>query len=329
MRYSRISNNENFPTIHVIKKCAKFAKEGGYDFIISVGGGSTIDTAKVASIVATADDIEKEDISQYINAGPPRRGLPRIHIPTTAGTGAEVSLGAPITDIDGVKKVVPSEYFFPEVAIVDPLMTMNLPPKITAETGMDALSHAIEGYISVKANVVSDMLAEKVIELVSGNLRDVYENGPDNLEGRYNMAIAASLAIHAVLTSSSNLNHGISHTLQMGVNCSHGALCSIMLPFVMEYCMLDQARYARISQLMGEKVEGLSMQEASERAIIAVRKLSSDLNMPQRLRDVGVNREDIPKFIDILFAPYNQRYIENNPRYCSREDATGILEAAW
>jgi alcohol dehydrogenase class IV len=317
------------PPVSIIKECAIFTKEGGYDFIISVGGGSIIDTAKVASVVATADNIEEEDVSQYVNTGPPRRGLPRIHIPTTAGTGAEVSLGAPITDIDGVKKVIPSEYFFPEVAIIDPLMTINLPPKITADTGMDALSHAIEGYISVKANVVSDMIAEKVIALVTDNLRDAYRKGPDSLEARYNMAVAASLAIHAVLTSSSNLNHGISHTLQMGANCSHGALCSIMLPYVMEYCMLDQTRYARISELMGEKVETLPAQEASQRAIIAVRKLSSDLDMPQRLRDVGVNGEDIPKFVDILFSPYNQRYIENNPRYCSREDATRILEAAW
>lgn len=143
-----------------------------------------MDTAKVASIVATAEDVAQEDISQYIATGVPRRGLPRIHIPTTAGTGADVSLGSPVTNVNGVKKVIFSEYLLPEVAIVDPLMTLNLPVRITADTGIDAFSHAIEGYTSVKANVVSDMLAETVIKLVADNLRTVYCKGFKNLEAR-------------------------------------------------------------------------------------------------------------------------------------------------
>lgn len=316
--------------VEVIFNCARFTKEGSYNLIISVGGGSTLDTGKVASVVATAKDIEQEDISQYIAKGAPRRGIPRIHIPTTAGTGADVSLGAPVTDVDGVKKVVFGEYLLPEVAIIDPLMTLNLPPKITADTGMDALSHAIEGYISIKAGVVSDMLAEAVIKLIGNSLRPAFFMGAKNLEARYNMAVASSLAIHAVLTSTSILNHGMAHSLQIKAESTHGVLCSIMLPHVMEFNMLVcQPKYARLAELMGEKVDGLPLRDAAQKGIDAVRKLSLDIGMPKRLRDIGIKKEDIPRFVDTLFTPVNMRFVTNNPRLCSREDAAKILEQAW
>ena len=316
--------------IHIVKKCAQFAKDGGYDFMISVGGGSTLDTGKVASIVATAEDIAQEDISQYIAKGAPRHGLPRIHIPTTSGSGADVSLGSPVTDVDGAKKVVFGEYLLPEVAIIDPLMTLNLPAKITADTGIDALCHAIEGYTSIKANVVSDMLSETVIRLVADNLRLAYCKGSKNLEARYNMAIAASLAIHCVLTSSAVLPHGMGHSLQSEVKCTHAVSCSIMLPHVMEFNLLvDQPKYTRMAELMGERVEGLSLQDAARKAVEAVRKLTIDLGIPQRLRDIGMKKEQIPRVVDILFTPVNVWRVNNNPRDCSREDAARIFEAAW
>jgi len=316
--------------LHIIKNCAQFAKEGGYDFMISVGGGSTLDTGKIASIVATAEDVAQEDISQYITTGAPRRGLPRIHISTTAGTGADVSLGSPVTDVDGAKKVIFGEYLLPEAAIIDPLMTLNLPARITADTGIDALSHAIEGYTSIKANVVSDMLAETVIRLVADNLRLAYCKGSKNLEARYNMAIVSSLAMHVPLTASTILPHGMGHSLQTEIKCTHGVSCSIMLPYVMEFNLLvNQSKYARIAELMGEKVAALSLQDAARKAVEAVRQLTLDLGMPQRLRDIGVKKEQIPRFVDILFTPVNLRFVNNNPRDCSREDAKRIFEAAW
>jgi len=316
--------------LHVIKKCAQFIKEGNYDFMIGVGGGSTIDTTKVASVVATADDVAQEDLSQYIAKGAPRRGLPRIHIPTTAGSGADVSLGSPVTDVDGAKKVIFGEHFLPEVAIIDPLMTLNLPARITADTGVDALCHAVEGYTSIKANVVSDMLSETVIKLVADNLRLAYGKGSNNLEARYNMAIAASLSIHCVLTASSILPHSMGHSLQSEVKCTHAVSCSIVLPHVMEFNLLvDQLKYARIAEMMGERVEGLSLRDAAQKAIEAVRKLTIDLGMPQRLRDIGMKKEQIPRVVDILFAPVNMWRVNCNPRDCSREDAARIFEAAW
>jgi len=316
--------------VHVVKKCAQFTKEGNYDFMIGVGGGSTIDTTKVASTVATADDVAQEDLSQYIDKGAPRRGLPRIHIPTTAGSGADVSLGSPVTDVDGAKKVIFGEHFLPEVSIIDPLMTLNLPARITADTGVDAFIHAFEGYTSIKANVVSDMLSETVIKLVADNLRLAYGKGSNNLEARQNMAIAASLSIHCVLTASAILPHSMGHSLQSEVKCTHAVSCSIVLPHVMEFNLLvDQVKYARIAEMMGERVEGLSLRDAAQKAIEAVRKLTIDLGMPQRLRDIGMKKEQIPRVVDVLFAPVNMWRINSNPRDCSREDATKIFEAAW
>jgi len=316
--------------LHVIRKCAQFIKEGNYDFMIGVGGGSTIDTTKVASVVATADDVAQEDLSQYIAKGAPRRGLPRIHIPTTAGSGADVSLGSPVTDVDGAKKVIFGEHFLPEVSIIDPLMTLNLPARITADTGIDALIHAIEGYTSIKANVVSDMLSETVIKLVANNLRLAYGKGSNNLEARCNMAIAASLSIHCVLTASAILPHSMGHSLQSEVKCTHAVSCSIVLPHVMEFNLLvDQLKYARIAEMMGERVEGLSLRDAAQKAVEAVRKLTIDLGMPQRLRDIGMKKEQIPRVVDILFAPVNMWRVNSNPRDCSRGDAARIFEAAW
>ena len=317
--------------VNVIRSCAQFIKEGGYDLMISVGGGSTLDAAKVAGIAATAEDVAKEDIAQYAVTGTPRHGLPKIQIATTAGTGSEVSLGAVWTDVDGSKKVISGEYNLPEVAIVDPLMTLNLPAKITADTGMDALSHAIEGYTNtIKASIISDMFNESAIKLVADNLRTTYYKGSKNLEARHDMAIAASNAcIGLIMAGGAILNHGMAHSLQMEAHCTHGVSCSIMLPHVMEFNMLvNPAKYARIAELMGEKIEGLPLRDAARRAVEAVRKLTLDIGMPQRLRDIGVKKEDIPRFVDILFT-INLRMANNNPRDCSREDAIKIYEAAW
>jgi len=314
----------------VIRSCAKFTKDGGYNLIIGVGGGSTLDTAKVASILATGKDVAHEDIDQWVVTQAPRRGLPRIQISTTAGTGSETSLGAVITSADGSKKVIFGEYLLPDVAIVDPLMTLNLPPEITAHSGMDALSHAIEAYTNNQASIVSDMLAERAIKLISDSLRIACYRGSKDLDARSNMAIAAYYAtIALIMSGGAQLVHGMGHSLQMKAHCTHGVSCSIMLPYVMEFNVLaDESKYARIAELMGEKVEGLPLRDAAEKAVEAVRKLTLDIGMPQRLRDIGVKKEEISGFVDILFT-VNLRQVNNNYRSCSRESATKIFEAAW
>jgi len=312
---------------NVIRSCAQALKDGGYDLMISIGGGSTMDTGKLASILATADDVVKVDIAQYV---PGKRGLPKIHIQTTAGTSAEATQGAMWTDVNGIKRVAGSPYFLAEVVIIDPLMTLELPAKITADTGMDALTHAIESYCSMRANIVTDMISEMAIKLIADNLRIVCYKGSMNPEARYNMAVAAGWAcIPFVTLRGPILCHGLGHSLQMEAHCSHGVSVSIMLPYVMEFNIgVNPKRYARIAELMGEKVDDLPLRDAAQKAVEALRKLSADINMPQRLRDIGVKKEQIPRFVDILFT-VNMLQVNNNPRECTREDATRLFETAW
>ena len=319
--------------IGVIKECAQFAAEGGYDLLIGVGGGSVMDTTKVVRIAARADDVDNVDINQYFSSVP-GPGLPMILIATTAGSGAEMSRAAVVTvDVPGgevLKRSIVNDYLLPDAVIVDPLMTTSLPPQITADTGLDALAHAIEGYTNVRANVVSDMFAEQAIQMVSDNLRGAHFKGNLNPEARYNMSIAASLSILAFNTGGGpTLTHGIGHSLQAKVHCTHGTSCAIVLPHVMGFNMpANLSRFARIAELLGEDVKGLSTREAAQRAATAVKKLSLDVGMPQRLRDISVKQEMLPEIVDILFN-VNSRTLGNNPRECSRDDVQEILETVW
>jgi alcohol dehydrogenase class IV len=319
--------------ISVIKACARFAAEGGYDLIIGVGGGSVMDTAKVTRIAARSDDADNVDIHQYFS-GVPGPGLPMILIATTAGSGAEMSRAAVVTDDasgeEVLKRSIVNDYLLPDAVIVDPLMTTDLPAGITADTGLDALAHALEGYTNARANMVSDMLAEKAIRMVSDNLRGAYFKGHLNPEARYHMSVAASLSILAFNTGGGpTLTHGLGHSLQAKIHCTHGTSCAIVLPHVMYFNMpANLPRFARIAALMGENVDGLSLREAAKRAADAVKRLSRDVGMPQGLRDLGVKKETIPEIVDILYN-VNARTLGNNPRECSKEDAQMILEAAW
>lgn len=315
--------------INTIRNCACFAKHGNYDLIVSIGGGSAIDIGKIAAVLAEAENPDQEEIEQYIKTGVPRPGLPKIHIPTTAGTGSEVSWVAVFTDSDKIKKSISSEYFLPKVAIIDPLMTLNLPVKITAESGVDALSHAIESYTSVKANVISDMIAETVIKLISQNLRVACYKGPKNITARYNMAVAATCAAKAFdISGGAMLGHAMGHSLQTAAVCTHGASLSIILPHMIKFNRpMNELKYARLAELMGENVENLNTSEASQKAVEAVNKLITDIGTPPKLSQIGIKKEQIDKIVEYLFT-VNTRMLNNNPRNCSREDARQILEAA-
>ncbi len=315
--------------LNVVQSCAQFAKEGGYDLVIGLGGGSVMDAAKLAAIAATTGDITLEGISKYIISGPPGPGLPKILIATTAGTGAEISPIAVVVDVDGMKKAVRHEYCLANIAIVDPLMTQYLPPAITAQTGMDALTHAFEGYLCPRPNILADTLAEMTIKLISDNLRPSYHNGAQNLEARHNMAIAATYAMSTIPMSDVSLYHAMGHSLQIEAKTTHGISLYLVMSPVMEFnLMTTPQRFARIAELMGENIEGLPLREAALKSIDAVKQLAMDIGLPQRLRDIGVKKEQIPKFVDILFATYATRAATNTPPL-SREDATRLYKSIW
>jgi len=313
--------------VDVVQRCAQFAKEGGYNLMIGLGGGSILDTTKLASIAAATGDITLESIRNYVTGKLPVPGLPKILVPTTAGTGSEISPVAVLVDVDGVKKAVRHEYCLANVAIVDPSMTQYLPAEVTAHTGIDALSHAFEAYLCTTPNVFSDTMAEMTIKLISGNLRAAYYNGA--LEARYNMAIAATYAMSAVFMSGFSLYHAMGHSLQIEAKTTHGVSLYLVMPPIMEFnLMATPQRFARIAELMGEKIEGLPLREAALKSIDAVKQLGIDIGLPQRLRDIGVKKEQIPRFVDILFTTYVKRTRTNTPPL-SRQDATRLYESIW
>jgi alcohol dehydrogenase len=311
-----------------IKRCADFARIGGFDLLIAVGGGSVIDSAKLAAVAARGNDSES-DIAEYAVKGTPRKGLPKILIPTTAGTGSEASAAAVFTDAAGVIKGTRGEHIVGEVAIVDPEMTQNLPPQLTAETGFDAFCHAFEAYTGLKANLVSEALDEMAMRLIGENLRTAYFEGARNPDARYKMAVAASFAMASVSMSQAGLPHAMGHVVQDIVPTSHSNSLSVLIPYIMEFNReVCQEKYARVAALFGEKVEGLSPAEASPKAVEAVKKLIADLKLPARMRDLGVKKSDIPHLVELLFTVMI-RNVGNNPRPVAREDAAKIFEAAW
>jgi len=310
-----------------IAELSKQAKNTACDLLVGIGGGSVMDTTKALSVLVPTQENPRNLLGTSLAQ---RSGLPKILVPTTAGTGSEWSGAAVVTDeTDGQKKVIRGKYAWADGVIIDPLLTLQLPSRLTAETGLDALCHAIEAYVTWKANIVSDMFAEKAIRLFGENLRQACAKGSKHPEARYKLSIAASLAMAAAMSSALGLVHAMNYPLAMKGHMSHGTSITILLPHVMEYNLLGSPRkYARMAELLGENITGLTEMEAARKAVAAVRKLAQDLGMPQRMSEQGILKEDIPGFVDYLFT-FMLFGIEINPRDLTREKAAGIFEAAW
>jgi alcohol dehydrogenase len=310
----------------VIEKCASIGQERSCDAIVAVGGGSVMDTAKVASVIMTNGANAHEFIGRDRIKNP---GVFKVLIPTTAGTGSEWAEAAIVTDVsDGQKKPIFSRYMWPDLAIIDPVMSLGLPPRVTADTGIDALTHAIEAYAAWKANVVSDMFAEQAMQLIATSLRTAYAKGRRQIGARYNLSIAAALAIAAHTSSSAGLVHSLNYPLSVRAHVSHGTALAILLPHVMEFNLpACPDKYARVADIMGENVKGLAPMDAARKSVDAVRKLGQDLRLPQRMRDVGFEERDIEPALDFLFE-YQVYGMENNPRDVTRDDIVEIYKAA-
>jgi alcohol dehydrogenase class IV len=281
--------------VSVILDLVKVIREKGYGLLVAIGGGSTMDTTKTAGHLCGTPDLTHNDLIKW---KPFTRNMPIVAVPTTAGTGSEWSAWAVIhNDVDdGVHYPYPTPNNFPNCIIIDPQMTSKVPPKITADTGMDALAHAIEAYTSPNASIVSDMFAAFAIELVAKSLRRAYAKGGVNIQDRYNMSIAASTAMLAMSFTGPGLAHLGNETLGEMAGLAHGRATALLLPEVMSFnLMTDPAKFAAIAELMGEETAGLSDIEAGEMAVDAVRRLMFDLEMPQTLSEVGVSEDKIPE----------------------------------
>jgi len=308
----------------LVDECAQVVRDKGCDVIIGIGGGSSLDVAKGASILAT----NKGTIVDYAGTDRvPRRGLSKILLPTTAGTGSEVTRVLVITDEEAnLKKAIFSDFVLADIAIVDPLLTVSLPSKITADTGLDALVHAIEAYVSVNATPFSDVLAIEAIKLIAENLPAAYAKG-DNLEARFNMILAATFAGLAFTSSGVGAVHALAYVLAAECHLSHGRSNAVMLPYVVDYNRIGSLnKYACITQAMGENIEGLSTYQAGEKLVTSLSRLLDSLNIPTKLGAYGISEADLPKLVE--GAMKQSRLFTINPRDLAEEDVKNIFASA-
>lgn len=329
------------PPLTLGDACVARARQFGAQAVLGLGGGSNMDLAKITATVLTHGGSARDYIGDDQIKGPI---LPLICVPTTAGTGSEVSGASVLTDSERAMKVgILSNYLRPSVALVDPLLTVSCPAKVTADSGIDALTHAIEAYTAVDnedfplpagertiyqgRHPFGDMLAERAIQLVGANLRQVVANGQD-LAAREAMALGATLAGMAFSNVGVAVVHALEYPLGGATHCSHGAGNGLLLPFVMRFNLPARvSQFARIAELLGEDVQGLDEQAAAERSIAAVERLKADIGIPARLRDLGVTRDQIPVFAEKAFAV--KRILRVNPRPVTARDLESILESAY
>ena len=309
--YSGIKPN---PTIENVKDGIEAFKACGADSIITIGGGSSMDTAKAIGVIIT--NPEFEDVRSLEDVAPTKNhAVPTIAVPTTAGTAAEVTINYVITDTEKERKFVcVDEHDIPEVAIVDPDMMSSMPKDLTAATGMDALTHAIEGYTTKAAWEMTDMFHLEAIRLISKHLRGAVDNIPENREG---MALAQYVAGMGFSNVGLGIAHSIAHTLGAHYDTPHGVACAMMLPIVMEYNQeYTGEKFREIARAMGvEGVDDMSQDEYRKAAIDAVKKLSSDVGIPEK--NERVKAEDL----DILAADaFADACRPGNPRDTSVED---------
>ena len=312
------------PKIEIAEKGSEMAKQEGVDLIIGLGGGSSLDIAKVTSVLVTNPG--KIDAFLGIDLIP-NPGVPLILVPTTAGTGSEVTPIAILSDTrEKLKKGVVSSYLLPEVAILDPKLTVGLPPSVTAFTGMDALTHAIESYISLNATDVTDLLAFRAMELIAKNLRMAYAHG-ENLTVRSNMMEGSLLAGMSFANAGVAAVHAFAYPQGGEFHVAHGLSNTLMLPYVMRYHIIGcPNKFAQMARAFGEPVEGRSDLDAAEAAVKFVERLSDDLRVPRRLRAVGIPESAIPQMAESAMKV--TRLLVNNPRKITLEDAVAIYKSA-
>jgi alcohol dehydrogenase class IV len=313
------------PRIEVVSNCVEATKKEKSDLLIALGGGSCIDTAKVTSIMMTNEGKVEDFFGIELI---PQRGIPKIAIPTTAGSGSEVTPIAILSDVEEkLKKGIVSPFLFPDVSILDPTVTIGLPPEITASTGMDALVHAIEAYTSINATYLTDILAFEAMGLIYENLRTAYANG-GNVDARSKMLMASNLAGIAFANAGVTAVHAFAYPIGAEYHIPHGVANALMLPHVMRFNILGNlAKFADIAVAFGERVENLSRLESAEVVVKAVERLANDINVPRKLRDFDIPETAIPHLAEGVLKV--TRLLANNPRRISPEDAIHIYESAY
>ena len=329
------------PSFAVADQAISQAKSFAPDAVIGVGGGSNLDLAKIVAVALTHGGHYTDYFGFDKVPGPI---MPLVCIPTTAGTGAEVSHAAVLTDVSNRMKISTlSQFIRPALAVVDPKLTLTCPPRASADSGIDALTHAIEALTAVAyqdldvpadetfpydgKQPIGDCLAERAIELIGRHLEAAVRE-PDNLPAREGMSLAATLAGLAFSNNAVAVVHALEYPLGGELHCSHGAGNGLLLPFVMRFNLPSRiSEFAKVARLLGEEVTGLAEEDAAERAIVAVNRLRTAIGIPLRIRDLGGALDQLPGFARKSFAI--KRLMLLNGRTPTEADLLQILQAAW
>ena len=315
------------PTIANVQKGVDAFKASGADFIVALGGGSSIDTAKGIGIVVNNPDFA--DVKSLEGVAATRyKAVPTFALPTTAGTAAEVTINYVIIDEDAKKKMVcvdPND--IPAVAIVDPELMYSMPKGLTAATGMDALTHAIESYITPGAWAMSDMFELKAIEMIAANLKTADDNGND-VVAREAMSQAQYIAGMGFSNVGLGIVHSMAHPLGAHYDTPHGVANALLLPYVMEYNAESPAapKYINIAKAMGVNTDGMTELEGVRAAVEAVRNLSLSIGIPQKLHEINVREEDLHQ---LAIDAFNDVCTGGNPRSASVEEIEELYRKAF
>ena len=320
--YDKVKAN---PSVNVVKEGVEAFKQAGADYMIAIGGGSPQDTAKGIGIII--NNPEFSDVVSLEGVAPTKhKSVPVIAIATTAGTAAETTINYVITDEEKRRKFVCVDpHDIPVVAIVDPEMMSSMPKGLTAATGMDALTHAIEGYTTLASWELADTLNLKAIEIISRSLRKAVENDP---KGREDMALGQYMTGMAFSNVGLGVVHGMAHPLSAFYNTPHGVANAVLLPYVMEFnAPYTGEKFREIARAMGVKdVDKMSQEEYRRAAIDAVKQLKKDVNIPETLKDINVKEEDLEALSETAMADV---CTGGNPRPCSKELVLEVYKKAF
>jgi len=324
IKYSIFDKVEPDPRYEIVADCVKMAEASRAQMLVGIGGGSPMDITKTSAVMLT----NKGPIGAYFGINLiPKPGLPIILIPTTAGTGSEVTPIAILSDEgEKLKKGIVSPYLFPAIGILDPELTVGLPPHVTAATGMDALIHAIEAYTSINASTITDMYCIKAIELIYKNIRIAYAKG-DNMDARTAMMEGALLAGIAFANAGVTAVHAFAYPIGAEFHIPHGIANTLMLPHVIRFNVLGNLeKFAQLAKPFCIPTEGLDNLAIVDKVIAAIDRLADDIRVPRHLADFGVKEKDINMLADGVMKV--TRLLANNPRTLTLDDAKRIYKAA-
>jgi len=319
------SDVEPEPDIETARHVARVVRDREFDIVCGVGGGSAMDIAKVAAVAAT----NSGDPRQFVGVGLIKKpSLPKLLVPTTAGTGSEMTPNA-ILGIheEGIKAGIVSPYVLADIILVDPLLTVTLPAAPTASSGLDALTHAVESYISLDANPITDLLSLRAIELIASNLQKVFSEG-NNVPARSAMSMAAMMAGISIANAGTCSGHAAAYGYAAKYHIPHGVSVAVALPYILAFNLVScREKGEKIAKALGVKSTSSSQLEASRKAVQIIVKLMNSVKCPTSLSELKIPKSEIGNIAQIMLK--NTRLMAHNPRPVSESDAVDIIHKMW